>query len=83
MFKVNNKDTETTPMASLGVNIVNFEYISHLALMLLLLTFNMQLRPGISLIKNTFFTACYLNPSMPDAHTYLKNMQLSARDLSM
>ena len=36
MFKFNNKDTRTTPMA-----IVNYDHISHLALVFLLLTFNM------------------------------------------
>ena len=30
MFKVNNKDTKTTPMASFWCLIVNFEHISHL-----------------------------------------------------
>ena len=51
MFKVNNKDTRTTPMAKLtiktlerrqwhhnGVFIVNFEHILHLVLVFLLLT---------------------------------------------
>ena len=38
MFKVNNKDTRTTPVASFCVFIVNFEYISHLAPVILLLT---------------------------------------------
>ena len=37
MFKVNNKWRRS------GVFIVNFEYISHLALVILLLTLNMQL----------------------------------------
>ena len=35
MFKANNKDTGSTPF------IVNFEHISHLALVFLLLTLNM------------------------------------------
>ena len=35
MFKVNNKDTRTMPLASFGVFIVNFEHISHLVLMFL------------------------------------------------
>ena len=39
MFKVNNKDTRTT--------IVSFEHISHLVLVFLLLTLNMQLPAGI------------------------------------
>ena len=30
MFKVNNKDTRTTPVACFGVFIVNFDHISHL-----------------------------------------------------
>ena len=30
MFKVNNKDTRTTPVARFGVFIINFEHISHL-----------------------------------------------------
>ena len=37
MFKVNNKDTRTTPHRS-GVFIFNFEHISHLALVFLFLT---------------------------------------------
>ena len=37
MFKVNNKDTWRRS----GVFIVNFEHISHLALVFLLFTFNM------------------------------------------
>ena len=52
MFKVNNKDTKTTPGVTdalhvpsrhlpAGVLIVNFEYISHLVLVFLLLTLNM------------------------------------------
>ena len=40
MFKVNNKDT--------GLLIVNFEHISHLVLVFLLLTLNMQLPAGIT-----------------------------------
>ena len=35
MFKVNNKDTYS------GVFIINFEYVSHLVLVFLLLTLNM------------------------------------------
>ena len=38
MFKVNNKDTITTS---------NFEHISHIVLMFLLLTVNMYLSVGI------------------------------------
>ena len=39
MFKVNNKDTRTTPWGRSGVFLVNFEHISHLVLVVLLLTF--------------------------------------------
>ena len=38
LFKVNNKDTRTTPLASFCVFIVNFENISNLVLVFLLLT---------------------------------------------
>ena len=44
MFKFNNKDTRTTPRS--GVFIVNFEHISHLVLVFLLLTLNMELPAG-------------------------------------
>ena len=47
MFKVNNKDTRTTPMAFFSVLIVNFEHISHLVLVYLFLTLNMQLPAGM------------------------------------
>ena len=49
MFKVNNKDSRTTPM----VFIVNFEHISHITLMFLLLTLNMQLS------TSTHVTGCF------------------------
>ena len=41
MFKANNKDTEMMPLESFCVFIVNFEHISHLVLVFLLLTLNM------------------------------------------
>ena len=44
MFKVNNKDTRTAPddgWRRSGVFFVNFEHISHLALVFLLLNLNM------------------------------------------
>ena len=41
MFKVNNKDTRTTSDVVNYVFIVNFEHISRLVLVLLLLTLNM------------------------------------------
>ena len=44
MFKVNNKDTRKTPCRSgVYIYIVNFEHISHLHLVFLLLTLNMLL----------------------------------------
>ena len=49
MFKVIYKDTRTTPLALVYIFIVNFEHISHLMLVFLLLSLNMQLLPGISL----------------------------------
>ena len=39
MFEVNNNDTRTTPLARFGV-FVNFEPISHLFLVFLLLNLN-------------------------------------------
>ena len=41
MFKVNNKDTRMTSMAWCRVFIVNFEHVSHLVLVFLLLTLKM------------------------------------------
>ena len=38
MFKVNNKDTRMTPWRRFGVFIINFEHISRIALVFLLLT---------------------------------------------
>ena len=42
MFKINNKDTRTMPMASFwsrsGIFIVNFEHFLHFVLVFLLLT---------------------------------------------
>ena len=63
LLKVNNRNTRTrceicskltikTPerrLASSGVFIVNFEHISHLVLVFLLLTLNMQLPAGFNL----------------------------------
>ena len=48
MFKVNNKDIRTTPMASFYVFIVNFEHTAHLVLVFLLLTLNMLLPAGVN-----------------------------------
>ena len=41
MFKVDNKDTRMMPIAPIGIFVVNFENISHLDLVVLLLTLNM------------------------------------------
>ena len=41
MFKVDNKDTRMMPIAPFGIFVVNFEHISHLDLVFLLLTLNM------------------------------------------
>ena len=47
MFKVKNKDTRTTSLwCRSGVFIVNFEHVSHLALVFLLLTLNIYLPAG-------------------------------------
>ena len=40
MFKINNKDTRTTSMAS-GIFIVNFEHISHPALVFPIVNFEL------------------------------------------
>ena len=47
MFRVNNKDTERSHWRRSGVFIVNFEHISHLGLVFLLLTLNMQMLTGL------------------------------------
>ena len=41
MLKVNNKDTRKTPSRRSDVFIVNFEHISHIVLVFLLLTLDM------------------------------------------
>ena len=46
MFKINNKYTTAMPRVSSIVFIVNFEHISSLVLVFLLLTLNIQLAPG-------------------------------------
>ena len=43
MFKVNNKDTRATQWRRSDVFLINFEHISHLVPVFLLLTLNMQL----------------------------------------
>ena len=44
MFKVNNKDTWRRS----GIFIVNFEHISHLLIVFILLTLNMKLLAGFN-----------------------------------
>ena len=62
MFKVNNRNTRArckiclklkikTPERRYGVFIVNFEYISHLVLVFLLLTLSRQMPAGMSIMK--------------------------------
>ena len=46
MFKINNKYTTAMPRVSSIVFIVNFEHISSLVLVFLLLTLNIQLAAG-------------------------------------
>ena len=46
MFKVNNKDTRRRQWHRPGIFIFNFEHISHLVLVFLLLTLNMQFPTG-------------------------------------
>ena len=57
MFKVNNKYTRTTP----GVFIVNFEHISQLVLVFLLLTLNRQILAGLPCYCD--INSFYLPPS--------------------
>ena len=54
MFNVNNKDTKAKAMVSFWFFIVNFEHISHLVLVFLLLTLKMKLPGGVRII---FFTS--------------------------
>ena len=52
MLKVNNKGTRPTPMGRCsGVFIVNFEDISHLVLVSLLVTLSRQMRAGLYIIE--------------------------------
>ena len=46
MFKVNNKDTHRS-----SVFIVNFEHVSHLVIVFLLLTLNMQLPAVLAIVS--------------------------------
>ena len=63
MFKVDNKDTKMKQKHHSGVFIVNVEHISHLALVFLLWTLNMQftaenlidnIRPNLVQIPKSF-----------------------------
>ena len=46
MFKVNNKDIKTTPGVVLVSLLLNFEYISHLVLVFLLLNLSRKMPAG-------------------------------------
>ena len=53
MFKVNNKDTQNDANGVvLGVFLVNFEHISRLVLVFLLLTLNWQMPVGIKNVEH-------------------------------
>ena len=56
MFKVNNKDTRTTPWCRSVVFIVNFEHILHLVLGFLLFTLSRQMPAGNLASSLGFFT---------------------------
>ena len=64
MFTVNNKDTRTTPRhwRRSSVFIANFEYISYLVLVFLLLALNIQLLVGKLLVVTiSSLIACSFN----------------------
>ena len=64
MFKVNNKTARTTPWRRSGVFIVNFEHISPLFLVFLLLILNMQMPAGSnSFIPHITFIWAYFTKS--------------------
>ena len=52
MFKVNKKTPERRHWRRCGVFIVNFEHISHLVLVFLLLILNMSLPAGITYTRD-------------------------------
>ena len=56
LFKVNNRNTRTRcrHWRRSGVFIVNFEHISHLVLVFLLLTLNKQMPAEVSFVQRTF-----------------------------
>ena len=64
MFKVNNKDTRTTPGRHSGVFIVNFEHISYI--FLVFLTLNMQMRTGH--VQSIFYFYYYTFQSLHFVH---------------
>ena len=55
MFKGNNKDTKRCQQYRSGVFIVNFEHISHLVLVFLLLTLNRKMPAGMPLVLPIWF----------------------------
>ena len=48
MFKVNNEDTKLSQWRRPDVFIVNFEHVSHLVLVILLLTMSVHLLAGLN-----------------------------------
>ena len=63
MFKVYNKNTGTTSIRRSGVFIVNFEHISHLFLVFLLLILNKSILAGLNLFCNSFHVSVrFLSP---------------------
>ena len=54
MFKVNKKYTRTVPLRRSGVFIVNFEHISHLFLVLILLNLSRKIQAGCCIWCFTF-----------------------------
>ena len=72
MFKVNNKDTRTTPRS--GLFIANFEHISYLVPVFLLLSLNMQMPTGE--LKVMYYWANHIiktdvNSAMTDATYFM------------
>ena len=82
MLKLTIKTSERRQWRS-GVFIVNFEHISHLALLFLLLTLNMQLPGGKELEQQTFLLqqdpgiCCITDIAYLTKHIFLLNFNNS------
>ena len=61
MLKVNKKTPERRHSRRFGVSIVNFQHISHLFLMFLLLTLNKSMWAGNMLKRNAAATFSYFS----------------------